>query len=162
MTMATSSLKTCTNTNTQKFTFKCDRRECKVVDVYDGDTCTLAFELDGFGYTKVSCRLYGIDTCEMKGGTEDTKIHAVKAKNRLIQMVLDHRINLDENFTKQELSKIVESSTEIVLVEFKEADKYGRPLVLIYTQDNTNVNETLIKEGYAQEYHGGKKTDWVL
>ena len=41
---------------------------------YDGDTCTLTIDL-GFGLnvSNKPCRMFGINTTELIGGTEETK-----------------------------------------------------------------------------------------
>ena len=43
--------------NTPLFTFKNMTCKCKVLDIYDADTITVAFYLDNFNYTKINVRL---------------------------------------------------------------------------------------------------------
>src|SRR3990172_3556853 len=85
-------------------------------DVYDGDTCTLVIYI-GFGlqiHTKV-CRLYGINTPELRGGTEESKAKGVAARDYLRGNILDK---------------------DVILCTLKdEHDKYGRVLGIIYTID---------------------------
>ena len=41
-------------------------------------------------------------------------------------------------------------------------DKYGRLLINLYTLDGINISATLIKEGLAIKYSGGRKKHvWV-
>ena len=47
----------------------------------------------------------------------------------------------------------------MIEVLFDDFDKYGRPLAIIY-KDEININELLIKDGYAKEYNGGTKYEW--
>ena len=42
------------------------------------------------------------------------------------------------------------------VLESKEVGKYGRVLGTLLVED-VNINDTLVKEGYAVEYWGGKK-----
>ena len=42
------------------------------------------------------------------------------------------------------------------VLESKEVGKYGRVLGVLLI-DDLNINETLVEEGYAVEYWGGKK-----
>ena len=125
-------LKQCTKHDVVSFSLQCESlRECKAVDVYDGDTCTLAFHLDGLGYRRCSCRLYGIDTCEMRGGTQASKNYALKAKNRLVQLLLGSDIQLDKAYTKSEIQTMVKDSSKTVQVDFKKHDKYGNKAGLV-------------------------------
>ena len=45
------------------------------------------------------------------------------------------------------------------ILESREVGKFGRVLGTIYTiaEESININDTLVEEGYAVEYHGGKK-----
>ena len=44
----------------------------RVVDIYDGDTCTIVMKFNNI-YNKFTVRLNGIDTCEMKAKSGDNK-----------------------------------------------------------------------------------------
>ena len=54
---------------------------------------------------------------------------------------------------------MINKDTHIIEVLFGDFDKYGRPLAIIY-KDNININEMLVKDGYAKEYDGGTKDTW--
>lgn len=112
--------------------------QAKVVDVYDGDTCTIVFKWEG-KYRKFKCRCYGYDSPEMKPrlnieNRDEIKENAVKAKERLIELTAD-----------------------IVRVECMDFDKYGRLLVKLYKNNNILINDIMINEGHGYVYHGGTK-----
>lgn len=126
------------------FTLKDQSKYCKVIDVYDGDTVTIIFRFENEFYKK-KMRLNGIDTPEIRTKDIKEKRIAKEAKNYLSELI----------------------NNKIVWIKFDDWDKYGRLLGTIYL-DNTekeNVNEKLIKSGYAYKYTGGKKlkfTDWYI
>ena len=109
----------------------------KVVDVYDGDTCTIIFKWEG-KYRKFKCRCYGYDSSEMKPrlnieNREEIISKAKVAKERLIQLTKD-----------------------IINIECLNFDKYGRLLVNLY-KDNCSINAIMVREGHGYIYHGGTK-----
>lgn len=105
---------------------------------YDGDTCTLTIQL-GFGLTMANkpCRLYGINTPELRGGTEEEKKKGIAARDFLRRHILDK---------------------DIILYTLKDDEgKYGRLLGVIYTVDEngkpeTNINKLLLDSGHAKLY----------
>ena len=133
-----------------------------VKSVYDGDTIVILVpmnirvfsniskelvdsnqpisnQLDQIYNYEIRLRLFGIDTPELKPlksipNREEHIKKANEAKNFLSQQILD----------------------KIVTIEFKENDKYGRPLGSIYL-DNINLNNLMIEKGYAKIYSGGTK-----
>lgn len=148
-------LKNITYDNTPTFTFKGKNYICKVLDIYDGDTITVAYYLEGFNYVKSNIRLMGIDTPELKGEQRDM---GIKARNHLIKLLTN--INIDKEYTRKEIRQLINNSNEnIINVLFLDFDKYGRPLATLYKNGN-NINESLVKDGYAKKYDGGKKEQW--
>lgn len=120
---------------------------CKVVNVYDGDTCKIVLELDG-RLAKFNCRMAGYDTPEMRPPRDkpdrDKEIAAAKAaKARLIELVMSGG----------------EEGDQLVTVECGEFDKYGRLLTTLYVNagDTKSVNQMLVDEGHGYEYDGGTK-----
>ncbi len=131
------------------FSFKDKVIIARVIDVYDGDTCTILFEYNG-EIMKYKCRAMGYDCAEMKPRKDDPnrdqeKKLALAAKNRFI-----------------ELMGGVDAIVQIKCLEF---DKYGRILGYFYPL-NTNIQETesinniMIKEGHGKAYSGGTKDEW--
>ena len=105
----------------------------KVVKVYDGDTITVATILFDVAY-RFSVRLNGIDTPEMKGGSAREKEMAVLARDDLSKRIMNKIVTL-KNVT---------------------TEKYGRVLADVYL-DGECINEWMIQQGHAKEYHGGHK-----
>jgi len=109
----------------------------KVIDVYDGDSCTILIDL-GFNLTlKEKCRLYGIDTPELRSNNLQEKELAKKARDYLKELVLN----------------------KTVTIETHKEGKYGRYLVNLYI-GNILINDMLVAEGYAKPYYGGKRESW--
>jgi micrococcal nuclease len=115
----------------------------RVIDAYDGDTCTMVFNL--FGDTrqplvKFRARLMGIDTPEIKSKEASLKQKAIDARN----FVRDKVVNV----------------AGVTCVFCEDMDKYGRLLVRLFTPNGEDVAELLIKQGYAKRYDGGTKDAW--
>ena len=116
----------------------------KIVDCYDGDTCTIVIFLEN-KRIKYKARMKGYDSPEMKPllnepDRDEIKKNAIKAKNRFIELV--GGIN------------------SIVWVECGKFDKYGRLLLVVYPKNSTKcitVNEIMIQEGFGYSYDGGTK-----
>lgn len=145
--------------STPSFSLKGENYECKVLDVYDGDTLTLCIELRGFGITKFSCRLLGIDTSEMRGGTMETKRLAVEARNVLVEMISDIKLDKNKEYKRDDIRVLLGNSSKTCRVVFDSMDKYGRPLVCIYN-NGIDINQWMINNNYAKKYDGGKKPVW--
>ena len=133
-----SKLQKCTIDNTPDFCFKNQTKQCKVLDIYDGDTITIAIKLDK-NIFKWKVRMYGYDSPEMRPlkkikNREEIKKNALIAKQALIEKILN---------------KLVE-------IEILGFDKYGRILGNIY-YDNENINEYMLTNNYGYAYTGGTK-----
>jgi endonuclease YncB( thermonuclease family) len=129
--------------DTQEFTFPI--KGGRVIKVYDADTITIASKLpyDQSPLYRLSVRLNGIDTPEIKGKdiSEEEKEAAKIAREFVYNLVYNKFVRL-ENI---------------------ESEKYGRILADVYVGD-IYLNELLIKERYAVNYDGGTKikpTSWL-
>ena len=106
----------------------------KVVSVYDGDTITCIFSLNGDNEYAWKCRLYEIDAPEMN--SKEHKLDAINAKAYVEKMVLNKKVYL----------------------QCKGTEKYGRILALVYVSLNDDENYTLclntdlVEKGYAKKY----------
>ena len=108
--------------------------KAKLDRVIDGDTVDAYIDL-GFDITiHKRIRLAGIDTPESRTRDLEEKERGLAAKARLIELLTDGEFTL----------------------ESKEVGKYGRVLGILII-DEININKTLVEEGYAVEYWGGKK-----
>jgi len=127
--------------DTVEFTFPIEGG--RVIKVYDGDTITIASKLpfkDSPLY-RLSVRLYGIDTPEIKGKSEDEKTTAKITRDALAALILN----------------------KVVILKNIQTEKYGRILADVYLGE-IHINEWLLKEKYAVKYDGGTKkipTSWL-
>ena len=116
----------------------------KLDRVIDGDTIDCYIDLGFDINTKKRVRFMGINTPESRTRDLEEKKKGLAAKARL--------------------KEILEGANEIHL-DSHGVGKYGRVLGNLHVDnvDNVesptmlNVNELLIKEGHAVEYHGGKR-----
>jgi micrococcal nuclease len=122
--------------DTLEFTFPI--KGGRVIKVYDADTITIASKLpfDTSPIYRLSVRLNGIDTPEIKGKgiSDDEKEAAKNARDFVTNMVLNKFVRL-ENI---------------------ENEKYGRILADVYIGD-IHLNKLLLEEKYAVKYDGGTK-----
>lgn len=120
----------------------------KCVDVYDGDTCTIKFFYRN-EITQRAIRLFGIDTPEIHPKTLGRSASSIKKEKELALLA------------KRELSNMI-SGNKLIYIKFEEDDKYGRPLVTIYTDDkqNKSVNDIMIEKGHGIKYLGDHKQDF--
>lgn len=103
-------------------------KECKVIEVTDGDTIVIATEVEG-KICRQRCRLLGINTPELHG---EEKEKGLKAKNFVIDLLLYKN----------------------VWIKFGKFDSFGRVLGTVYLGKNRKIslNEILVKEGLAIPY----------
>jgi endonuclease YncB( thermonuclease family) len=112
----------------------------RVIQVYDADTITIACRCAGQdGLFKLSVRLAGIDTPEMRSHDPKLKALANVARDALRERILGKLVRIDVKRIKE---------------------KFGRTLADVYL-DNVNINEWLIAEGYANRYDGGTKAEFT-
>ena len=122
--------------------------KAKLDRVVDGDTVDAYIDL-GFDISvHKRIRLAGIDSPESRTRDLEEKARGLASKDRLIDLLKDGKF----------------------ILESKEVGKYGRVLGTLFVEKTNdynleaneqeykiNINETLVQEGYATEYWGGKK-----
>jgi len=122
--------------DTQEFTFPI--KGGRVIKVYDADTITIAAKLpyDASPLYRLSVRLNGIDTPEIKGKDilEEEKEAAKAAREFVYKLVFNKYVRLEN----------------------VESEKYGRILADVYIGD-VHLNNLLLKERFAVKYDGGTK-----
>ena len=116
----------------------------KLIRVVDGDTIDAEIDL-GFGvFIRQRIRLYGIDTPESRTKDLDEKERGLAAKARLVEL-------LPREFVVQTI--------------LNKRGKYGRVLGVLLVEDATgnvtNINDTLVTEGFAINYFGSAKDSGV-
>lgn len=100
-----------------------------IVSMYDGDSITLNIDHGRrMWQLEVKCRLYGIDTPEIRGKERPEGLIAKKA--------LMSRLEVND----------------IIIIETHKdrTGKYGRDLITIWLDDE-NINKWLVDNGYAEE-----------
>ena len=113
-----------------------------LVKVLDGDTIDAYIDLGFDLKIKKRIRYMGIDTWESRTRDKEEKVKGLAAKAR------------NKELLEAGTFKIVSYGT----------GKFGRVLgeVFVQTDDGlVSVNETLISEGHAYEYDGGKKKKFI-
>ena len=111
--------------------------------IVDGDTFDCIVDLGFSILHKIRVRMYGINTPESRTRDLEEKAKGLASKKRLIELLEEHKGNL--------------------VLATKEKGKYGRYLGVVYADnavegwDRLDINGTLIKEGFAVEYFGGKR-----
>ena len=116
----------------------------KIVDIYDGDTCTAVIK-QNFKYRKYKIRMLGYDSPEMKP--------SLKKENR------DDEIESAKK-AKQALKELIYN--KIVILHCGKFDKYGRLLGTLYTKKSfykpsININQWMLDNNYGYPYDGGTK-----
>ena len=134
--------------------------QSKIVDIYDGDTCSIVIKLDG-KYLKFKLRCLGYDSPEIKPplNTED-RIQlidlAIKSRNYFISRVTNCDIDLLKHYSKKEIKELIMNNTKLVTLKTHGWDKYGRLLGEIFI-DGININNEMVEKKYAYKYDGCTK-----
>lgn len=138
--------------STPKFSLKDQVKICKVVDIYDGDTCRVVFK-HGDAFNKWTIRMNGYDTPEMRPSKslpnrDEIKKNAIASRDYLKSLIMNE-------------------PEQLVYLHCGDFDKYGRLLGDIYVNDptapstpseeNPSVNSLMVKNNYGYVYHGGAK-----
>jgi len=113
---------------------------CTLRRVVDGDTIDVDVDL-GFKVTLANerIRLQGINTPESRTRNKEEKVLGLAAKARLKEL-------LPKKFTIQTIKQ--------------GKGKFGR-ILAVPVVEGQDICATLVSEGYAREYHGGKKENWT-
>jgi len=116
----------------------------KLERVVDGDTIDAMIDIGFDIWIKRRIRYMGIDTWESRTRDLEEKKKGLAAKAR-----------------NKELIEKVSSKPGYFRLKSHGVGKYGRVLGEIFIQDingkQYSINETLITEGHAYKYYGGKK-----
>lgn len=147
------------------FDLKDNTYSAKVVDVYDGDTCSIVIFLNK-NFTKFKLRCLGYDTPEMKPPKDcknrDQLIDmAIKSRNYFISKVTNCNIEINKHYSKSELKELLSQNTKIIKVKSHGWDKYGRFLGEIFI-NNKNFNQEMIDKNYGYKYDGGTKKQFSI
>jgi len=111
----------------------------EVIRVLDGDTFDVRAQIWVGQFIETRVRLNGLDTPELRAKCDSERQAALKAKARLIELVMDK---------------------PIVLSDIKNGKYAGRVLAKANTADGTDISQYLIQNGYARPYAGKKRRGW--
>ena len=119
-------------------------RVTEIVKVIDGDTIDVVIDL-GFNLSKKErVRIAGVDTPEKRTRNKEEKALGIDATYWL----------------KNELETAITGTDDLIIRTelVGGTGKYGRLLGWCYIGDSdVSLNERMIEQGYAWEYHGGTK-----
>jgi micrococcal nuclease len=117
---------------------------CKLDRVIDGDTVDAMIDVGFDIWIKRRIRFKGMNAWESRTRNLNEKALGLAAKKRLIELLTE-----------------VSSKPNFFRIKSYGEGKYGRVLAELFIMDNDgnviNINETLIAEGHAHEYDGGKR-----
>jgi endonuclease YncB( thermonuclease family) len=137
----------------------------RLVDIYDGDTVKIVLPVFD-SYYKFSIRLNEIDTCEIKSKDKVLQENAIKARDRLFELLTNNKVDAVNAINgKNDIKKALDAEVYLVWVECDSKDKYGRILANIYKDKGStkSVSEILIEEKLAYRYGGKTKmTDEMI
>lgn len=114
-------------------------REYRNSICYDGDTCYAILPSLPISLQKVSIRIRGIDTPEIRSSCLEEKILALESKAFTIASI---------------------NNAKNVLFTNLEWDKYGGRILADLYLDGVLFSETIIKKNLARPYFGKKKSSW--
>tara|TARA_B110000259_G_C13894619_1_gene354347 strand:+ start:318 stop:884 length:567 start_codon:yes stop_codon:yes gene_type:complete len=151
--------------STNNFSLEGKYIRCRLVDIYDGDTCTCILYVFN-NYYKFNIRLADIDTCEIS-----SKIYNVKELGYKARMFLFKRVtNLDEDLyiSRKEMRNKLNKKVYLLNILCGEFDKYGRLLGWLFNKDILykcskellllkSLNTELLNERLAYKYNGKSK-----
>ena len=116
----------------------------KLERVVDGDTIDALIDVGFDIWIKKRIRYSGIDTWESRTRDLEEKAKGLEAKARNKELLME-----------------ISSKSGYFRLKSHGVGKYGRVLGEIFIEDKDgnqyNINETLISEGHAYVYEGGKK-----
>ena len=102
-----------------------------ILRVVDGDTIDVSIDL-GFDIShKERVRLYGVDTPELRGGTDESKALAKTA-------------------TAFVVDRMPIGSQQVIKTQYDRRGKYGRILADFLLEDGQSLCELLVSEGLAK------------
>jgi endonuclease YncB( thermonuclease family) len=160
-----------TDVDLTKFTFETTSKisldgqyvKARVVDIYDGDTCTCVLSFLG-NIHQFNIRLADIDACEMKSPNPKIKELANNAKTRLYQLITHDMDNSISKLSRAGLRNKLNENVFIVYLSCGKFEKYGRLLGWLYDSScnihqsvEHSYNHILIKEHLVCPYDGKTK-----
>lgn len=132
----------CTYENTPAYTYEHLRKMVKVLRVVDGDTVDIALQEETGKIFTHRVRLYGIDTPEKRPPASDPEREKEIAASKRSSEALTNRLKENDY---------------LVIALFHKSDKYGRLMCTFYDKQGDDINQWMVKSGFAYEYFGKTK-----
>lgn len=132
----------CTYENTPAYTYEHLRKMVKVLRVIDGDTVDIALQEETGKIFTHRVRLYGIDTPEKRPSASDPEREKEIAASKRSSEALTNRLKENDH---------------LVIALFHKSDKYGRLMCTFYDKQGDDINQWMVKSGFAYEYFGKTK-----
>jgi endonuclease YncB( thermonuclease family) len=110
-------------------------------------------------FYKFKIRIMGIDTCEMKSKNKANKDLAIKARNRLLELITKQPIDPLMINTKKHIDDLLNKEVYLVYVHCLEFEKFGRVLAHLYENETStkSYEDILVEEKLAYRYMGDTK-----
>lgn len=123
----------------------------RLVDCYDGDTCKVLLSIPwACGAVRlVTLRLDGIDAPEMNAKDPEQHAMAVRARDRLLNILFSDGFHIGKTYTKKDIMAILQDNVVLVRVQCMKQDKYGRCLARVWRhcgETQINVNDMLLEQ----------------
>lgn len=132
----------CTYENTPAYTYEHLRKMVKVLRVIDGDTVDIALQEETGKIFTHRVRLYGIDTPEKRPSASDPEREKEIAASKRSSEALTNRLKENDH---------------LIIALFHKSDKYGRLMCTFYDKQGDDINQWMVKSGFAYEYFGKTK-----
>ena len=135
---------------------------CKLDRVVDGDTCDAMIDLGFNVWIHSRIRFYGVDTWESRTRDLDEKKKGLAAKARNKELLESGRFKL-KSFGTGKFGRVLGEvfvSPEFVGSHITECIANPDSGIDLSIDGWVSVNDILIEEGHAYDYHGGKKKDF--
>ena len=152
--MSLSKLRKLTQDDIKRFSLKGHETKAKVLKIFDGDTCDLAFYFQG-KLMRYKCRLADIDATELDEEDEKGRSGEIARDFLAWLCVGEHPDNFPfdvEADPVEELQETLDNNRNLVYAVFGNFGKYGRALVTIKSseEDVKSFNDLLVEYGFAR------------
>ena len=143
---------------------KLDVREyqCELIKVVDGDTIDCYIDM-GFNLKiKKRVRYMGIDTWESRTRNKEEKVKGLAAKARNKELLEENVFKL-KSFGTGKFGRVLGEifvDPAVVGEHIQECISSPDSDIDLSADGWVSVNDILIEEGHAYDYHGGKKKDF--
>ena len=143
---------------------KLDVREyqCELIKVVDGDTIDCYIDMGFDLKIKKRVRYMGIDTWESRTRNKEEKIKGLAAKARNKELLEESVFKL-KSFGTGKFGRVLGEifvAPAVVGEHIQECISSPDSDIDLSTDGWVSVNDILIEEGHAYDYHGGKKKDF--